>query len=263
MRASIQQLRDPTSMLTAGGATHAGRIRRINEDVFLSDPELGLFVVADGMGGHHAGEVASQLAVETIRSFLTRTRDGEDVTWPYGIDPNLSFDGNRMLTAVRLANRRVFKAGESREDYTGMGTTTVAALIAGGRFVFSNVGDSRIYVLSSEGLVQLTQDDTWVAMMMGKGEPGVNPNHPMKHVLTNVIGARDQIDCRVTERELKSEETYLFCTDGLHGFVPQETLAASLRLDESPTAIAERLVQLALDAGGGDNITALVVRYRP
>ena len=128
--------------------------------------------------------------------------------------------------------------------------------------MFSNVGDSRIYVLSSEGLVQLTQDDTWVAMMMGKGEPGVNPNHPMKHVLTNVIGARDQIDCRVTERELKSEETYLFCTDCLHGFVPEETLAASLRLNESPTAIAERLVQLALDAGGGDNITALVVRYR-
>ena len=250
-------------MLTAGGATHAGRIRRINEDVFLSDPDLGLFVVADGMGGHHAGEVASQLAVETIRSFLTRTRDGEDVTWPYGIDPNLSFDGNRMLTAVRLANRRVFKAGESREDYTGMGTTTVAALITGDRFVFSNVGDSRIYVLNEEGFVQLTQDDTWVAMMMGKGEPGVNPNHPMKHVLTNVIGARDQIDCRVTERELKKDESYLFCSDGLHGFVPEAALEAALRLNVSPAEIAERLVKQALDAGGADNITALVVRYRP
>jgi protein phosphatase len=242
---------------------HAGRIRRINEDVFLSDPDLGLFIVADGMGGHHAGEVASQLAVETIRSFLTRTRDGEDVTWPYGIDPNLSFDGNRMLTAVRLANRRVFKAGESREDYTGMGTTTVAALITGNRCVFSNVGDSRIYVLNDEGFVQLTQDDTWVAMMMGKGEPGVNPNHPMKHVLTNVIGARDQIDCRVTERELTKEETYLFCSDGLHGFVAEDALEAALRLTISPAEVAERLVQQALDAGGADNITALVVRYRP
>jgi PPM family protein phosphatase len=250
-------------MLTAGGVSHPGRVRRINEDVFLSAPDLGLFVVADGMGGHHAGEVASQLAVETIRSFLSRTRDGEDVTWPYGIDPTLSFDGNRMLTAVRLANRRVFKAGESREDYTGMGTTTAAALLSEGRFVFSSVGDSRIYSLTNDGFVQLTQDDTWVQMMIGKGEPGVLPNHPMKHVLTNVIGARDQIDCRVTERELKREETFLFCTDGLHGIVELSAIEKILRAPDPPEAVADRLVQAALEAGGADNVTALVVRYTP
>lgn len=249
-------------MLTAGGVTHPGRVRPINEDVFLSEPEIGLFVVADGMGGHHAGEVASQLAVQTIRSFLTRTHEGENVTWPYGIDPTLSFDGNRMLTAVRLANRRVFKAGESREEYAGMGTTTSAALVTSERIVYSSVGDSRIYSLSGDGLVQLTQDETWAAMM-GKRELGAVPNHPMKHVLTNVIGARDQIDCRVIERPLRGDETYLLCTDGLHGAVEQNDIEAMLRASDPPEVVADRLVQAALEAGGVDNITALVVRYQP
>jgi protein phosphatase len=247
--------------LAWGVATDPGRIRPENEDNVLADQRV--FVVADGMGGHHAGEVASQLAVETIRAFLSRTRDGEDVTWPYGIDPALSFDGNRMLTAMRLANRRVFKVGESREDYTGMGTTTSAALINEERCVLSNVGDSRIYSLSGDGFVQLTKDDTWVAMMQGKGEPGVLPNHPMKHVLTNVIGARDHIDCTVSERVLTKEETFLFCSDGLHGSVEAEAMDKMLRTGEAPDVIAGRLVQAALESGGVDNITALVVRYRP
>ena len=109
------------------------------------------------------------------------------------------FDANRLLTAVKLANRRVFKIGESREEYTGMGTTVSIALFNGDRFIHVSVGDSRIYSLTDGGLVQLTRDDTWIAMM-GNSEANMIANHPMRHVLTNVIGARDQLECSVEER---------------------------------------------------------------
>ena len=156
-------------MITAHGETHPGPVRHLNEDTFLSDLEQSLFIVGDGMGGHQAGEVASKLAVETIRIFITRTRDDEKVTWPYGIDPALSFDGNRIASAIKVANRRVFKAGENSEQYTGMGTTVVAALVNEGRIVLSSVGDSRIYSFAQGTLTQLTQDDSWVSMLLANG----------------------------------------------------------------------------------------------
>jgi protein phosphatase len=248
-------------MITAAGATHPGRVRPINEDAFLCDEQEGLFVIADGMGGHSAGEVASTLAIETIRTFLTKTRAGENVTWPYGIDPTLSFDSNRLLTAVKRANHRVFKAAESREEYTGMGTTVVAGLVSGDRLMFVSVGDSRLYTMAGGDLVQLTEDDTWVKLTDGL-DPEVVAKHPMRHVLTNVIGARDQIECRVTERVLGANETLLLATDGLHGFTDAATIAAVLRAENPPAMLAERLVQAALEKGGRDNITVLVMRYQ-
>lgn len=245
-------------MIVAAGVTHVGRVRAINEDAFLCDPASGLFVVADGMGGHHAGEVASSLAVESVRTFLLRTREGEDVTWPYGIDPALSFDSNRLLTAIRLANRRVFKAGEGREDYTGMGTTIVAALVSDDRLIFASVGDSRLYSFAGGDLAQLTEDDTW-ARLAAVSEPEAVARHPMRHVLTNVVGARDQIDCRVSERVFGGEQLFLLATDGLHG-VLKAAIATLLGEGESPDVVANRLVAAALERGGADNITAVVVR---
>jgi serine/threonine protein phosphatase PrpC len=249
-------------MFTAGGSTHPGRVRPINEDAFVFDHEAGFFAVADGMGGHNAGEVASSVAIETIRTFLTRTRESENVTWPYGIDPALSFDGNRLVTAIKLANRRVFKAGESRDDYTGMGTTIEAALVAGDRLMFVSVGDSRLYTLVDNELVQLTEDDTWVRMTDAV-DPRTIAKHPMRHVLTNVIGARDQIECRVTERPLGARDTFLLSTDGLHGAADAATIAAVLRGTDPPDVVADRLVHAALERGGSDNITAVVIHHRP
>lgn len=252
-------------MIIASGTTHPGRVRQINEDAFFCDVELGLCIIADGMGGHHAGEVASALAIEAIRTFLVRSRGGEEVTWPYGIDPGLTFDGNRVLTAIRLANRRVFKTGESHEDYSGMGTTVAVGLFVENRIVFSSVGDSRIYSFANDTLVQLTEDETWVTMMSRKGnaDSATQAPHPMRHVLTNVVGARDQIECRVLERELDEEVTFLFATDGLHDLLEASEIGATLRSGEAPGVLAERLVEQALERGGNDNITALVVRYRP
>jgi protein phosphatase len=252
-------------MLTAFGATHPGRVRKTNEDTFLCDLDHGLFAVGDGMGGHHAGEVASKLAIDAIRVFLARTGDGDKVTWPYGIDPALSFDANRVATAIRLANRRVFKASETSEDYAGMGTTVVVALASAGHIAFSSVGDSRIYSFARGTLTQLTQDDSWVTMMLAEGtlDASAMAHHPMKHVLTKVIGARDHVECEVQERVLDGEETFLLSTDGLHGTLDLASIEEVLRSGSSPELLAQTLIQQALERGSTDNVTALIVRHQP
>ena len=115
-----------TSMIEAFGRTDVGRRRKINEDSYLVSPESKLYAVCDGMGGHNAGEVASKMAIETIEAFIQRSGVEKEITWPWGLDANLSFEGNRLKTAIRLANARVFQAADNREDLTGMGTTVVA-----------------------------------------------------------------------------------------------------------------------------------------
>lgn len=251
-------------MLTAHGVTHPGRVRKINEDSWFCDVDLGVFVVADGMGGHNAGEVASKLAVEAMQGFLVRTEDSDDCTWPYGIDPKLSFNANRLMTSLKLANRRVFKVGENRDDYTGMGTTAVAVLIEYDRLVYAGVGDSRIYSFVEGRLQQLTADDSWIAEVLAR-EPGMDEtallHHPMRNVLTNVIGARVTIEVTVTERPLRDGELLLLCSDGLHGAVDSKTIEGIVASGASVDRIADELLQAALQGTASDNITALVVRY--
>jgi protein phosphatase len=250
-------------MVRAGGVTHPGHVRKINEDCWLADRELGLFVVADGMGGHNAGEVASQLAVEAIRGFLSRTMESEDFTWPYGIDPALSFDANRLSTAVKLANRRVFKLGESRDDYTGMGCTVVVVFIHEGRTIYASVGDSRIYAFSNDRLEQLTVDDSWIAEFLAR-EPNMSrealANHPLRHVLTNVIGARETLELKVLERPVRENERLLLCSDGLHGAIGVDALERILAADSPVETMGEELLNAVLAGPAEDNITAVVIR---
>ena len=192
-------------MVEAHGLSDTGPIRKSNEDSYLSDPALQLFVVADGMGGHAAGEVASNLAVETIAGFIRRTEEDAEFSWPYGIEPSLSFSGNRLRTAVHLANRRVFRAAERHDEYTGMGTTVVGALISGDRLAVANAGDSRLYLFADGRLTQLTRDDTWAATVLAGAariRPAARPSTSMRHVLTNVLGAREQADVHLSEHDL-------------------------------------------------------------
>jgi serine/threonine protein phosphatase PrpC len=207
--------------------------------------------------------VASNLAVEAVKGFLARTRESEEVTWPFGLDPELSFQGNRLMTSIKLANRRVFKAGESRDEYTGLGTTIVAALIEDDQLTFSGVGDSRVYAYSDGRLEQLTEDDSWVATVLAR-EPGKDEaslaGHPMRHVLTNVLGAREQTEVEVSERPLKRGETLLLCSDGLHGALDDKSLEAVLASDKTVEQMADEFIRLALERDGADNITALVIR---
>ena len=249
--------------LTAYGVSHPGRVRPNNEDALFWDLPTGLFVVADGMGGHQAGEVASRMAVDTMRTFLEASRGDQDLTWPFGFDTALSLNGNRLVTAVRLANRRVFQAGEQQPDFSGMGTTIVAGLIESNVLTFCGVGDSRLYISGAGEFNQLTHDDSWVATVLAR-EPGFDQTqiaqHPMRHVLTNVVGARDDTEVEVGERSFKSGQTLLLCSDGLYGALDDATLQILLGGPGELKDIAERLVQTALDRNGSDNITAVLVR---
>lgn len=249
-------------MVTAHGVSHPGRVRKANEDRCEFDLDMGVFVVADGLGGHNAGEVASQLAAETILAFMRRTQEGEDVTWPYGIDRHLTLHANRLITAVRLANRRVFRTAESRDELSGMGTTVVAGFIEGNQLVFANVGDSRIYSFLDGTLTQLTTDDSWVATLQSAGalEPG--EKHPMRHVLTNVVGAREELDVQIGERALVDGEQLLFCTDGLHGEITEARIIEILARESDIVKATEGLVAAVLEQPARDNVTALVVRYQ-
>jgi PPM family protein phosphatase len=246
------------------GVSDPGPVRKVNEDSFLCNDELQLYVVADGMGGHSAGEVASRLAVEAMAAFMRRSHGSEEFSWPCGINPKLSYDGNRLRTAVFLANRRVFRAAESHDDYTGMGSTIVAGLVSGNRLSAAHVGDSRLYVARGGELTQLTEDDTWAATVLSQAG-GLSSEdlakHPMRNVLTNVLGARDQTEIHVQEHELAEGDVLLLCSDGLHGALDAGTMLEILRAGEREEDRAARLVRTALERGARDNVTAVVITY--
>src|SRR3979411_2468672 len=142
----------------------------MNEDCFVSAEDLRLFIVADGMGGHAAGEVAARIAVEAIEKFTRRAHSTEVFSWPYGFDPTMPSDANRLKTAVCLANRRINRLAENHDDYLGMGTTVVCALVPDGQLIVAHVGDSRLYLCAQNALIQLTQDDSWAATVLGSKE---------------------------------------------------------------------------------------------
>jgi protein phosphatase len=247
----------------AYGKTHCGLVRPHNEDAMAWDPELGLFVVADGMGGHNAGEVASALAVETICEFIERTREPENCTWPFDLNPAVSYDVNRVMNALLLANRRVFHESEARAECSGMGTTATVALIAGERLTFGGIGDSRLYALAGSQLTQLTVDDSWL-VRMSAAHPSIRREElnasPYRNALTNVIGARAETTASVAERRLRHGDVLLLCSDGLHSLVDDEVIRDML-LAHPLDVVPDALVEAALARGGRDNVTALVVRY--
>jgi protein phosphatase len=245
--------------LKAFGLTETGPVRRMNEDCFISAEDLRLFVVADGMGGHAAGEVAARVAVESIENFIRRSHETSDFSWPYGIDPTLSYEANRLKTAVSLANRRINRMAESHDDYLGMGTTVVCALLSDGQLIAAHVGDSRLYLSAGSELIQLTQDDSWAATVLG-GKEAATAAPATRHVLTNVLGARPDTQVHLLERELTGDATLLLCSDGLHGSVPHEALRDVMASGQDLPVLAQSLITTALDRGSRDNITALLVR---
>lgn len=245
--------------LSVGSRTDVGP-RMMNQDHFGWWPDLGLFVVADGMGGHNAGEVASHLAVETIRGFIEESARSSDVTWPFGLEVKNSIDVNRLTTAVRLANRTIYSAGSKSAELSGMGTTVVAALVAGDRMALVSVGDSRIYRLRNGQLEQLTSDDTWLASVLGaKQAEDADPGHPLRHVLTSVVGTRDDLKPESREEQLRAGDTFVLCTDGVHGRLDNAALTSVLARAATAEDGAEKLVNEAITRGTSDNATALVI----
>jgi serine/threonine protein phosphatase PrpC len=244
--------------------TDRGRLRRQNEDALLVARDLGLFVVADGMGGENAGEVASSVAVESIRAFIERSARTADPAWPFGVDAQLSTRGNRLRTAVKLANQTVHEESRHGPQYAGMGTTIVAALVDGASMAICSVGDSRAYSIKDGTAVRLTRDQTWVESLLGR-DPNIDQEalarHPMRHVLTSAVGPERDLDPTIIERTLVDGERLLLCTDGVHKAIGDDRIAALVQSAPDPVTAAEQVVAAALAADGSDNITALVLVY--
>jgi PPM family protein phosphatase len=245
--------------LSVGSRTDVGP-RKMNQDSHGWWPDLGLYVVADGMGGHNAGEVASHLAVETIHGFIAESARTSDITWPFGLEVKQSIDVNRLTTAVRLANRKIYSEGAKQAALSGMGTTVVAALVAGDKVVLVSVGDSRIYRLRNGSLEQLTSDDTWLASVLGAKEAeDADPLHPLRHVLTSVVGTKDDLKPESREEALQPGDRFLLCTDGVHGKLDSTSLTSLLQGASTSEDGAERLVGEAITRGTTDNATAMVI----
>jgi PPM family protein phosphatase len=256
MDETTRRMQPPVSGLgvSAFGVSECGPVRQGNEDAFAIDLDIGLFVVADGMGGHAAGEIASRLAVETIVAFVTRSLEDADLTWPSEFDPSLSADGNRLRTALHLANRRVWRAAASDLEYDGMGTTAVAVVVNATSVVVAHAGDSRVYEHRAGRLTRLTDDDSVLASAASEDPPG-----PARFVLTNALGGDADLDVHVREHPRTPGLRLLLCTDGVHGPLGDAAIGDILARPDGPQPLAERLVAAALAAGGRDNATALVV----
>ena len=237
-------------------ATHQGR-RSNNEDALGVDPALGLFVVADGMGGYDGGEVASRIAVDTIQGFFRRNADDREATWPYAMDRALSFVENLLGIAVRLAHKGVCLRKQGR--LAEMGTTVAALALEDGSATMAHVGDSRIYRLRGGVLEQLTRDHSLYAELVAGGMTNVDrESFPMTNVITRALGMGDaRADLR--REPVQPGDVFLLCTDGLIERVDDATIGELL--DRNPPREAcPKLVNLAYERGARDNITAIVVR---
>ena len=254
----------PLPSLTWAVSSDPGLKRTSNEDSYSTRPDVGLFVVADGMGGHVAGEVASRVAVEAIEAFIQETAGADkNRTWPFPFDPTVSLEANRLRAAFRLANRKIAAAIADSQDLRGMATTASAVLLGAQSASVAHVGDSRVYVLREGKLEQITNDHSWVEEQVRAGTltPTAARQHPWRNVVTRALSGGDDPEVDVTEVSPRPGERYLLCSDGLFTVVPDSRIAelladAQLSLD----AIARELVAAANEAGGPDNITALILQ---
>jgi len=237
--------------ITCAGRTDVGIIRSGNEDNYVMVPDRGLFVVADGMGGHAAGEVASEMAVKFIAREL-------------GSLANLSEDevAERMRTAIRAANGAIFQRTLTELDKRGMGTTVTALVLHGVRFLIGQVGDSRAYLLRDGRLIQLTKDHSYVQEQVDAGylTPEQARSHPYSNVITRCVGANSEVIPDIYVGAVKAQDLFLLASDGLTGMVDDPTLAALLTADAPPDAKVDALIADANGHGGLDNITAILVQ---
>ncbi len=241
-----------------------GRKRKGNEDALVADAQQNLYVVADGMGGHAAGEVASRLAVDAICEFVALTAGDEEITWPFGLDDSISYDGNRLKTAIRHANRRVLDATRERSEYEGMATTVAAVLVDDDVANLAHVGDSRIYLWSEGALQQLTSDHSWVNEQIQNGVISAEQarNHPLRNVVTRALGGRSELMVDVQARRVRPGEVLLLCSDGLTTMVSDAEIERIIGGSGGDLArAAQGLVDAANEHGGEDNITVLLIGF--
>jgi PPM family protein phosphatase len=245
--------------------TDVGRRRKGNEDSLVVNAEQRLFVVADGMGGHAAGEVASKVAVDAINEFICLTGGDEEITWPFGLDEAISYDGNRLKTALRFANGKVLDVARSRPEYENMATTVAAVLVDGSTANLAHVGDSRIYLWRGGELTQRTSDHSWVNEQI---QSGVLPadqarSHPLRNVVTRALGGRADLQVDVQALPMQPGDTLLICSDGLTTMVVDADVGRILAEAAGDVEKAARdLVAEANERGGEDNITVVLIGFQ-
>ena len=249
-------------MTVVAGRTDPGRVRSENEDAFLTDAGLGLWVIADGMGGHRDGARASALAVATICEFVRASRDDGEVTWPYGFESTQAFEANQLRNSIYLAHRNIQADGhQATDDGHQMGSTVVAAILRDRQITFANVGDSRLYRVRAGQLEQLSVDHSWAAAAVRAGaNPAAIRQHPMRHMLTHALG-HEVADVPVRQEPLEDGDALLLCTDGLYGALSEAAILEVLTDERDVDAQADALITLANAAGGPDNITVVVGRH--
>jgi protein phosphatase len=257
----IQTMGNEVSLLHAG-ATHVGMKRTLNEDSIGMLPESGLFLVADGMGGHSSGEVASKLAIDTILEFFQETDKDPEKTWPFKEDKTYHYAHNRLITAIKLANLRVFETAKSNEQLHGMGTTLVAAYFHSTSIYIAHVGDSRAYVFRQAKLTQITQDHSLLNdyLKIHSLSSEEIQQFPHKNVIVRALGMKDHVLVDVVRYDRLAGDRFMLCSDGLSGMLTEEQLSKTIEQTQNLSACCDSLIHQANQAGGSDNISVIVIQ---
>ena len=247
-------------------ASDMGRVRKNNEDAFIANPALGIFAVADGMGGHASGEVASRIAVESLQDFLARA--GRERDGPITEDRTavLSSPANLLVNGFRLANQRIYKSSLEKEEYKGMGTTLVAVYLSGSSAIVAHAGDSRLYQIRGQAIEQVTEDHSlvWEQYKQGLIPKAALSSSPNKNIITRALGLQPTVDVAVQERIPQPGDSLILCSDGLSDLVlEEEILTISNEASGDFDRACNDLTRLANQRGGKDNITVLLIQIDP
>ena len=246
------------------GQTHVGMKRNHNEDNFLLSPDDRLFVVADGMGGHASGEVASKIAVEEVVEFFKMTANDGEITWPYKMDKTRNYEENRLSTAVKLANFRIFEKASADPKLKGMGTTIVTVSFAKpNEVVVGHVGDSRVYFFREGVLKQVTEDHSLLNdyLKAKKLTPEEIEAFPHKNVIVRALGMKEKVEVDVSRVEPREGDTFLMCSDGLSGMVSDAQIQSILQSTTNLQKACGILIDSANANGGNDNVTCVLARF--
>lgn len=244
------------------GITDVGLQREKNEDHFALFEDEGIFILADGMGGHNSGQVASRLAVQNVTTFLRETRHQPGAQWPYPSRADRDFFENSVDVAIKYANERIFIESMKKSEYEGMGTTLLVALDGGENIVLGHVGDSRIYRFAAGKLEQVTEDHSLLNHMIKTKQldPSKARDFKNKNIIVRAIGLKDYVEVDVITLPKRDADTYLMCSDGLSDLVEDWIVAEVLAGDEPLHEKAQTLVRLANQSGGKDNITVILFK---
>jgi serine/threonine protein phosphatase PrpC len=248
--------------IESAGISDIGKRRKQNEDSLFLDDRMGLYVVADGMGGHNAGEVASKLVVETIRDYIKQGQSNGPVGERVGIDPNLSKEAGLLLAGIQLSNRIVHQTALSNEAYRGMGSTVSAVYFTEKTFIVANVGDSLIYLIRDGEIEQLAVPHTLVAEQTERDPDNAELLwSDFKHVLTRAMGVDEKVKADISEKPFFKNDILVICSDGLTDKADDEEILELVYNRRSEKA-CKSLVDLANARGGDDNITAIVLKVK-